>query len=90
MATTIKGIYRNGRVELVEKPEGVDQAEVVVTFPDAAKVLRDGASREARRRTALKWLRDTGWSLGGPPYPTRDELHHRTRQRTASKMTVQI
>ena len=79
MATTVKGIYRNGHVELLEKPEGVDQTEVVVTFLDAARDLQDGPSREARRQSALKWLRETGWNLGGPPYPTRDELHERTR-----------
>ena len=28
----VKGIYRNGRVELFERPEGVEQADVVVTF----------------------------------------------------------
>lgn len=74
MATTIKGIYRNGRVELLQQPEGVDQAEVVVTFPD-----QPTESHEDRRRSALKWLRQTGWNLGGSPYPTRDELHARTR-----------
>jgi hypothetical protein len=79
MATKVKGIYRNGRVELLEKPEGVDQAEVVVTFPDTAPPAEDAASREARRQSALKWLRETSWNLGGPPYPTRDELHDRTR-----------
>jgi hypothetical protein len=79
MGITVKGVYRNGHVELLEKPEGVDQAEVVVTFPDAGRMVQDEASREARRQTAVKWLRETGWNLGGPPYPTRDELHDRTR-----------
>lgn len=79
MATTVRGVYRNGRVELLEKPEGVDQAEVVVTFPDPTTTAQDGASREARRQTAMKWLRETSWNLGGPPYPSRDELHDRTR-----------
>jgi hypothetical protein len=32
-----------------------------------------------RRQRALKWLREGGWHLGGAPYPTRDELHDRTR-----------
>jgi hypothetical protein len=35
--------------------------------------------REARRQLALKRLREGGWNLGGAPYPSRDELHDRTR-----------
>lgn len=77
MATTVKGIYRNGQVQLLEKPEGVEEAEVVVTFPD--QTIRDVASRETRRQTARNWLREVGWNLGGAPYPTRDALHDRTR-----------
>ncbi len=30
----IKGIYRNGRVELLETPKEISQAHVVVTFLD--------------------------------------------------------
>lgn len=33
---TIKGIYRNGRVELAETPTGVEEANVLVTFLDPA------------------------------------------------------
>ena len=77
MATKVRGIYRNGRVELLEKPEGVDHADVVVMFPDP--VSQPTGSHEDRRRIALKWLRETGWNLGGSPYPTRDELHDRSR-----------
>jgi hypothetical protein len=29
---TIKGIYRNGKVELLETPSDVDEARVIVTF----------------------------------------------------------
>ena len=32
MLTTVRGIYREGKVELVEKPAGVDEADVIVTF----------------------------------------------------------
>jgi hypothetical protein len=32
-----------------------------------------------RRERALTWLRESGWRIGGPPYPSRDELHDRTR-----------
>jgi hypothetical protein len=79
MSTTVKGVYRNGRIVLLETPKGVEEAEVVVTFPDAAISRVDPAVGEARRQIALKWLREGGWNLGGAPYPSRDELHDRTR-----------
>lgn len=79
MSTTVRGVYRNGRIVLLETPTGVEEAEVVVTFPDAAISPDDRTVREARRQLALKWLREGGWNLGGAPYPTRDELHNRPR-----------
>lgn len=79
MSTTVKGVYRNGRIVLLETPKGVDEAEVVVTFPDAAISREEQTAREARRQLALQRLREGGWNLGGAPYPSRDELHDRTR-----------
>ena len=79
MSMTVKGVYRNGRVVLLETPKGVEEAEVVVTFPDAGISSVDATAREARRQLALKRLREGGWNLGGAPYPTRDELHDRNR-----------
>ena len=79
MSMTVKGVYRNGRVVLCETPGGVEEAEVVVTFPDTAILPVDATAREARRQLALKWLREGGWNLGGAPYPSRDELHDRAR-----------
>jgi hypothetical protein len=32
MLTTIQGIYRDGKVELLETPTGVSEAHVLVTF----------------------------------------------------------
>ena len=81
MARTLKGVYRNGRVELFETPEGIEQADVVVTFSDTTIAATDEGSRDARRLDALKWLRETGWNLGGQPYPARDELHDRPSSR---------
>jgi hypothetical protein len=49
----IEGIYREGNVELKEKPVGIDSARVVVTF------LPDGSATEAReaaRRAAMERL----------------------------------
>lgn len=79
MSMTVKGVYRNGRIVLLETPQGVEEAEVVVTFPDTAIPHLDATAREARRQLALKRLREGGWNLGGAPYPSRDELHDRTR-----------
>lgn len=79
MSMTVKGVYRNGRIVLLETPQGVEEAEVVVTFPDTAIPPLDATAREARRQLALKGLREGGWNLGGAPYPSRDELHDRTR-----------
>jgi hypothetical protein len=78
MPKSVKGIYRNGQIQLLGKPEGVDEAEVVVTFPDNDQPTRTNGSL-GRREAARKWLRETGWALGGAPYATRDELHDRTR-----------
>ena len=75
---TIRGIYRNGQVRLLETPEGVQEGEVAVTLANVTDVSKDAASHEARRLLALKRLRD-GFDLGGSPYPTRDELHDRIR-----------
>jgi hypothetical protein len=79
MSTIVKGIYRNGQVHLLETPEGVEEAEVVVTFPDDASSVQDAATREAHRQLLLKRLREHSFDLGGAPYPTRDELHDRGR-----------
>ena len=32
MLQTIEGIYRDGKVELLETPKGVEEARVIVTF----------------------------------------------------------
>ena len=79
MSTSVRGVYRDGRIVLLEIPKGVQEVEVVVTFPDGAMSAGDSTDREARRQLALKWLREGGWNLGGAPYPSRDELHDRTR-----------
>ncbi|MEQ1910027.1 MAG: hypothetical protein ABMA15_14460 [Vicinamibacterales bacterium] len=78
MSTTVKGIYKNGRIVLFETPAGIEEAEVEVTF-SATSATADLAEREARRKALVQRLRDTGFNLGGAPYPTRDELHDRGR-----------
>ena len=32
MLTTIEGVYKDGRIELTETPEGVEERRVLVTF----------------------------------------------------------
>src|SRR5579871_4826585 len=51
---TIEGVYENGKVELAERPEGIERAKVMVTFlPEArtrrAEQNRKGTTRAARR-----------------------------------------
>ena len=49
MSRTVEGIYRDGKVELLEVPDGVDEARVVVTFLDEAAVdLRERGIEEAQ------------------------------------------
>jgi len=68
---TIEGIYRNGHVELAERPQGVRQARVVVTF------LRDDAAgdRAIRHEAGRRLLEDMkqGLSFGGVRFD-RQEL----------------
>lgn len=62
MLKSVEGIYRDGRVELLEMPEGIDEARVIVTFIPAGKVdLRErgidesqAADLRARLRTFVE------------------------------------
>jgi len=40
MAITVKGIYRDGRIELAEDPKIAGEAVVVVTFPELSRTPR--------------------------------------------------
>jgi hypothetical protein len=78
---TVEGIFKNGKVELSEIPAGVgDAVPVLVTFLPATKQeTRSTATapeREALRRAAFARMKK-GISLGGPPYPKREELYDR-------------
>jgi len=76
---TVEGTYRDGKVELDETPGFVcEDARVLVTFTPNAE---DG---EAARQEAFDHLLDRfkqGVPLGGPPYPTREEIHDRVADR---------
>ena len=46
---TVEGIYRDGKVELLETPADVDEARVIVTFlPDGAVSLSERGINEAQ------------------------------------------
>jgi len=46
---TVEGIYRDGKVELLETPSNVDEARVLVTFlPEGAVNLSDHGIDEAQ------------------------------------------
>ena len=79
MSSTVKGVYCNGQVQLLQKPEGVEDGDVMVTLTNLRSDGVEGASLADRRQRALRWLREGGWNLGGAPYPTRDTLHDGTR-----------
>ena len=82
---TVEGVYKDGRVELEEKPAGLDEAvRVLVTFLPANGVERateagpkeHTQAREELRRQAFEQM-ERGVDLGGPPYPRREQLYDR-------------
>jgi hypothetical protein len=77
---TVEGIYKDGKVELSEQPKLVeDIARVLVTFLLPADVpTNEKPDREEIRRRVFARMKE-GIDLGGPPYPSREELHDRSR-----------
>ncbi len=87
---TITGVYRDGKVELSQRPEGLrDDASVLVTFlpangtiepgPAASAADAEAAARRAAGARLLEMLKK-GIDLGGPPYPKREELYDRVNR----------
>lgn len=73
--TAVEGIYEDGEVELLERPEGLQRARVIVTFLPSPPAEPSRGREEARKRL-LNMMRE-GIDLGGPPYPTREEIYKR-------------
>jgi hypothetical protein len=73
MLKTVEGIYREGHVELSERPEGIEEAKVLVTFLPQSQA---GSERRALQERAFARMRQ-GLPLGGSPYPKREELYDR-------------
>jgi hypothetical protein len=83
---TIKGVYRDGKVELSERPPELDaEVPVLVTFLPARPAAEKGPSpsppdaARARREAGERLIAmfEKGIDLGGPPYPRREELYDR-------------
>ncbi len=79
---TVEGIYKDGKVELAERPEHVDEAaRVLVTFLPASGSLEKperghDEERETLRQRAFARMKE-GIHLGGPPYSRREDLYDR-------------
>jgi hypothetical protein len=79
---TVEGIYKDGKVELAERPDDVDEAaRVLVTFlpqggPREKPEAAENQDRETLRQQAFARMK-AGIHLGGPPYPKREELYDR-------------
>ncbi len=79
---TVEGIYKDGKVELAERPDRVDEtSRVLVTFlppnePREKAIVGESQAREALRQQAFARMKE-GIHLGGPPYPKREELYDR-------------
>ena len=79
---TVEGIYKDGKVELAERPDRVyEAARVLVTFlplglPRDEHVTGENHDRETLRQQAFVRMKE-GLRLGGPPYPKREELYDR-------------
>ncbi len=79
---TVEGIYKDGAVELSERPNHIEEAtRVLVTFLPSASpsdmVMGDTSQdRETLRQQAFARMRE-GIHLGGPPYPNREDLYDR-------------
>lgn len=70
MLTAVEGIYKDGEVELSERPEGLVEARVIVTF--LPSIPAEASPEEARNRL-LNRMR-AGVPLGGPPYSKREAI----------------
>src|SRR5262249_28664574 len=85
---TIAGVYRDGKVELAERPTGVgEDVPVLVTFlpvnPGSESEPSTPVAEEARRAAWERFLArlERGIPFGGPPYPRREELYDRFDRR---------
>ena len=83
---TIKGVYRDGKVEFSERPRDVsEETPVMVTFLTREQSQEQEAARKPGDRDKLRLAAterflarlDKGIAFGGPPYPKREQLYDR-------------
>lgn len=72
MLSTVEGMYEDGRIVLTERPPGVSRCRVLVTFVAPAPD-QQGSAGDRRGKLLASLAR--GLDLGGPPYPSREELY---------------
>jgi hypothetical protein len=74
----VQGVYHDGKVELSERPEGVERARVVVTFlPELAGPDADTEAKERERKEAVERMlarMRAGIDFGGEKF-NRDEIY---------------
>jgi len=78
MLKTVEGIYRNGKVELLEAPEGINEAPVIVTFlPKRLPLdLRARGIDEAQAADLRARLRPFAEDWERPEMEAYDVLYH--------------
>ena len=79
---TVEGVYRNGRVLLSERPQGIEHARVVVTFLEGDRSVED-----LRRAGAEQMLEDMkrGVSFGGVKFDRDAVYEERMRELDARR-----
>lgn len=78
---TVEGVYEDGKVELNEKPEGVEKARVMVTFlPTVQEVAGTtvATAHEVARQRAFARMK-AGLDFGGLKF-RREELYEERMQ----------
>ena len=69
---SVEGIYRDGRVELLEATEGVAEGtRVSIKFPLTESSERKRCEAGDRLMARMR----QGIDFGGLPYPTREEIY---------------
>jgi hypothetical protein len=86
----VEGLYKNGKVELIETPPGVEEARVIVVFLPAEAAGKAETQATARRAAGERLLVriKKGYHLGGRPYEKREELYDRLERDRRRAPTV--
>jgi hypothetical protein len=75
MLKSVEGIYRDGRIELLEMPEGIDEARVIITFLPTGRVdLRERRIDESQAADLRARLRTFAEDWESPEMEAYDAL----------------